>query len=437
MNYVIFILIFIIAILSYNNLTKSYSFVLFLYLIMPSSMAFPFSVFGISFVFSVARSFLLGFIFAFIGNLVSGRLKIKFIRTTCDKILLFLILYLFLSLSWGVNLDYDLKIIFSEPWLLGFLGYFISMNLFINKIIFLKLLKIIFIAIIIISFYGFLEIITNKTITSFPIISSLTGLNLKTYEYIQTTIGSRGGYARASGTFWNNIIYGIALTVFYPFFLILRKTMKGKLLNLTLIISSIAGILTVSRTAWFSVFYAVGLNFKKYKALFIGLTVIFFLVLLPFLKTSFKEDGYIDSTGYSIKSREVVLFPVLYDLQLQNKILFGFGIGSYIYARQNVDNEIKIIRLPGDNSFAQQIFTIGVIGNILFLLFFLFYYFDLRKNTNKNDAFLFDIKTATSQMILIQLTLFFVSNSLFQDPRLSFVFFSVLGAVKGTVMSKV
>lgn len=433
-TYLSLIFIIFIFVYTYNKPVHSFSLLLVFYLIIPPSVAFPISFLGIHLVLSLPRIYLIGVILAFISSWLTGRLKVKFIKSSSEKVLIFFIFYLLISLSWGINLSFDLKLLFSEQWFLGFMGYFIAMNIFTNQKALWFLFKKIFVSIIVLSVYGFIEILTQRTITDLPIIRSMTGLDLENSKYIPKTIGERGGFARASGTFWNTIIYGLALTLFFPYFMIIRKTVNSMLLKWTFLISSIGGLLTISRTAWFSIIYAVGLNFRKNKVLFISILIVFFVFLLPFLNREFNRVGYIDKTGLNIESRLVALRPVLNELNLQ-KFLGGFGIGSYIFSIQEI-NTINITRLPGDNTFAQRIFTTGIIGVFIFLFFFLCYYRNLIKNTDKNNSFSSSVIKATKQMIIIQLTLFFVSNSLFQDTRLSFVFFSVLGAVKGTIKSK-
>jgi len=430
----IFILIIILLFFSFTFTVKkpvqSFGMVIMLYLIIPPSVAFPVSFLGLAFILSLPRIYFIGLLLGFFVSAWMGKIRISIVKSTSDKVLVLLILYLIISFYWGISLLYDLKIFFSEQWFLGFLGYFIASNIITSEKSLWYILKKVFISIIILSLYGFLEILSKKTITDFPVIRSFTGIDLQNSKYIHSTMGERGGFLRPSGTFWNNIIYGIALTLYYPYFLNMKKVLKNKWNNIGLIFASLGGLATISRTAWFSIIYAFGLNFKKYKYLTITVLIIFFIVFLPFLNSSFNKSGYIDKSGLSMESRLVVLTPVFNDLKF-SKLLTGYGVGSYIYSITKV-NDIEIQRLPSDNSLAQRVFTTGIIGVFLFFLFLFYYYRDLTKAT-KND-FLTSVSKATGQMILIQLTLFLVSNSLFQDPRLSFVFFSTLGAIKGTTL---
>ena len=44
------------------------------------------------------------------------------------------------------------------------------------------------------------------------------------------------------------------------------------------------------------------------------------------------------------------------------------------------------------------------------------------------------ICTKGKQVLIIQITLFFISNSLFQDVRLNFLFFSMFGAISSVLL---
>jgi len=435
MNFVFFLLFIFFLIYSYKSTVYSFSLLLLLFLITPPTIAIPVSLFGIGIIFSLPRLYFLSFILVFLMKLLIKKTRLKIVRSSDDIILLLYIIYTIISLSWGLDLNFDLKILFSEQYLLAFLTYFIAANI-INKVDQIKVLfKYLFVALIFLSIYGFIEMIFQTTISNFPLIRAIAGFNIDDSDFISKSIGDRGGFARVSGTFWNNIIYGIALTLFFPFFLRSGKVFKGSIFRFSIYFSTIAGLLTISRTAWFSMIYALGLNFKKHKVLFVIVLIALFTFLLPFLRFDFIKTKYIDTSGVSIASRIVVLSPVFNDLSTK-EIFWGLGVGSYLYSNINKVSTTNIERLPSDNSFAQRVFTNGLIGVILFILFFYLYYRNISPKAKNIEPISFGITKATSQMLLIQLTLFFVSNSLFQDPRLSFVFFSVLGAVKGVVSNK-
>ena len=426
----LFLLSFVFGVYSYRwNRVKALSFLLFLYLVIPPNIAVPFDLGGIDLTMSFVRTYFLGIIGAF----VFLPKKNPFHYNEANKILIILIVFLFCSLAWGHSVSHDLKILFSEKLLLGFFGYYLFQRTFRKIHDLIYLLKILYLAILILSLYGLIEIITGKTIEDFQLVASLSSLDYSSESYHFKSGGittTRGGLLRPSGTFWNNIIYAIALSFMVPYMLLCssRFYFKNRTFKRSLVFLST--LLTVSRSGWFSLLLAFSLNAKKYaKSTFVIFSLFIFL-LLPFLTADFKETGYADTTGLSFESRLSYVIPVFSELRFFDQIR-GLGIGTFNFAIETGNKTTFISRLPADNTFGQFIFSYGFIGTFLFVTFFIqiFRSLSLKLKKEGNSPLIISIFTASKQVLIIQFSLFFLSNSLFQDVRLNLVFFSMFGAI--------
>ena len=424
------------------NRAKALSFLLFLFLVVPPAIAVPIEIFGINLVFSVVRGYFLGIIVSFI---IRSK-KNKFEYNTTNIFLILFIIFLFSSLSWGKFILYDLKILFSEKLLLAFLGYYIFIRSFQTLDELMYLFKILYLSIIVISFYGFIEIITGKTIEDFQLVSYFSSLDYSSDLYhfksgglfddnTGTSNNTRGGFLRPSGSFWNNIIYAIALTFMTPYIITIRSRfyVKNKIFKQFMVFSS--SLLTISRSAWFSILYAFMLNFKKNKFISIILITIFAFILLPFLTLDFSNRGYADGSGLAFASRFAYIIPVFNELSSLD-LLRGLGVGTFNFAIDTDQKTTFISRLPADNTFAQFVFSYGLLGTFLFLTFFanIFRSLSLKFKEKSNSFQINSILTASKQVLIIQITLFFISNSLFQDVRLNFLFFSMFGAISSVLL---
>ena len=420
---------------------KSLCFLLFLYLVIPPAIALPVEIAGINLTFSLPRVYFLGIIISFFFQSKRNKFKIS----PANGYLILFIIFLFCSLFWGKFLLFDLKILFSEKLLLGFLGYYIFIRTFRTVDELMYLMKILYLSVIFISFYGFIEIITQKTIEDFQLISYFSSLDYSSdlyhfktggfENYSEASSNSRGGFLRPSGSFWNNIIYAIALTFMTPYIILINTGFyfKNKTIKQLIVFSS--SFFTISRTAWFSILYAFMLNFKKYKFTSTLLIVIFALVLLPFLALDFINRGYADTSGLSFLSRLSYVYPVFNELSFLD-LFRGLGAGTYNFAIELNQKSAFISRLPADNTFAQSIFLYGFLGTFLFLSFFyqIFKSISLKLKDKNNTIVVNSTLIASKQVLIIQITLFFISNSIFQDVRLNLVFFSMFGAISSVLL---
>ena len=333
---------------------------------------------------------------------------------------------------WGVSFRYDLKSFLSERWLLGFGAFFIAKDVFRDKNSILVLFKFLFLASIILSIYGLIEFITATPLMQLPFFRSLVLID-SSYESPafnpNKEFVTRGSMIRLSGTFWNSIIFSLALTFLYPYYLTLKR-FKIKYLRIGFIPVTLVAILTIGRTAWFSMMLALFFNLKKNKTLTLIAVCFFTLFAIPFFNQNIENQSYLDQNIFSINSRTYTL-PILFITPIK-KLLFGNGIGSYFFAVEN--DELSIFtRICGDNSLLQIVYILGISGVLFILIFFISYYIFLKKLRVffAPDSFESNLLKGSMIMIAIQMAIFAITNSIFQDTRLFFIFFSLLGAIRG------
>jgi len=434
---VLFFSIFLFGIYFTNkSIINSYCLTLLSYLIISYDVGLGLNLFGVNYVISCSRTYLLAFVLTYLFKKISTANKNQYLKSNTDRLLLFLLIYVFLSLFWGISLAYDLKNFFSERWLLGIGAYFISKDLFRTKESIIILLKYLFLSLMILATYGIIELFTSTPLMQLPFFRSFVFLDTSFESSVyqpHRMLGYRGGLLRIEGTFWNSIIYSIALTFLYPLYLVMRK-FDVKYLKMGFIPVTIVAILTMGRTAWFSIILALFFNFNKNKLLTILAICCLFFIAIPYFNENIETKSELDQSIFSINSR-IYTLPIIYELPI-NMLLYGNGIGSYFYAVIN-DKYMPYSKLCGDNSLLQIIYTIGVIGAGIFLFFFGSYYLYLLKTQRKylKNSFEYNLIKGTRIMLIIQMILFVMTNSIVQDTRLLYVFFSFLGALGGYLQS--
>jgi len=417
---------------SNKSILNSFCFLLLSYFILYYNIGFQLKFIGVNSVLSFSRVYFLAFLIVYFYKRFHSKNKIPFIESKGDNILLLFLFYIFLTFFWGISFVYDLKNFFSERWLFGFGAYFIAKDVFRTKQSIIILFKFLFLALIILSAYGLIEFVTATPLMQLPFFRSLNLID-SSYESLAFNPNegfvTRGSMLRLSGTFWNSIIFSIALTFLYPYYLLL-KNFNIKYLKISFIPLTLVAILTIGRTAWFSMILALIFNIKKYKFLTFIAILLFIIIAIPFFNQNIENANYLDQDIFSVASRMYTL-PIL--LEIPSKlILLGNGIGSYFYAVEQ--SQITIFTtLCGDNSLLQFLYIIGVIGALFLFIFIGNYYFHLKKLTKDyiKDSFEYNLLKGTQIVIIIQMILFMITNSIFQDTRLLFIFFSLLGAIKG------
>lgn len=421
-----------------KSIVHSFCYLLLSYFILSYNIGFQINLFGTNSVVSFSRVYLIAFLLVYLYKRINSKNKIRFIESNNDLFLFLFLFYIVFSMFWGVSFSYDLKSFFSERWLLGFGAFFIAKDVFRTKETIFTLFKYLFLSSIILTIYGLIEFITSTPLMQLPFFNSLILLD-PSFESLaynpNKEFVTRGSMLRLSGTFWNSIIFSIALTFLYPYYLILRRY-NIKFLKMGFIPVTLVAILTIGRTAWFSMMLALFFNLKRYKILTILAICTFYIIAIPYFNQNIEDQNYLDQNIFSINSRTYTL-PILLIVPIKS-LIFGSGIGSYFYAIEN-DNLTIFTRLCGDNSLLQIIYIIGFIGAFFILVFFISYYNNLKKIRIffKEDSFESSLLKGTQVMIIIQLVIFVITNSIFQDTRLIFIFFSLLGAIRGYFNSQI
>lgn len=438
-QFILFFLIFFVGIYYTNkSVLNSYCFLLLSYFILSYNIGFQIKLLGINYVLSFSRVYFAAFLLVYLFKRFYSKNKNIYLVSSSDRLLLLLLFYIILTMFFGVSLSSDLKSFLSEKWLLGFGAFFIAKDVFRTKDSIVTLLKYLFLSTIIIAIYGIIEFVTRTPLMQLPFFRSMVLIDtLDKSPIFEPNIGfvTRGSMLRLSGTFWNSIIFSIALTFLYPFYLSM-KTFNIKYLKLGFIPITLVAILTIGRTAWFSMILALFFNMKRNKLLTIIAIFCFTFIAIPYFNQNIENKNFLDQNIFSINSRTYTL-PILLLIPFKT-LLVGNGLGSYIYALENEELTI-FTRLCGDNSILQIIYTLGIIGAVMIIIFFGRYYSYLRK-TRKNfekDSFEFNLIKSTQVVIIIQMTLFIITNSIFQDTRLFFIFFSLLGAISGYLNSTI
>jgi hypothetical protein len=301
----------------------------------------------------------------------------------------------------------------------------ISYDLLKDKSDFLILIKYLSFSILIVCLLGDLEVLTGLRISNLIFKFHLTNLDEK--DFFQFAGGTdfyyRGGFPRIESTYTHSIFLGIALTFMLPILLFNKVEEYKTLFKLTILVSIITAFFTFSRTAWLGILVPFIVNTKK--NIFLSVFIISFILFigLPFLNKDFSESGYAKSS-LSLQNRTILLDLVFSEVSFKTLIM-GVGLTEV-----NSEEKFNFIEaLPNDNSFAQYLFTRGILGTIMFLFSFLFLINQLRKNMKNLLEENKKLVKSILMIIYIQLAIYFISNSIFQEPRIWFVLFALIGLV--------
>jgi hypothetical protein len=409
------------------------------YLVIPTSVGFRVPT-GLPLpILTIPRAVFAGFLLGFAVN----RLFAPIPRRDLPRGALYLALYvLFVLLEspFGLSPDYNLKVLFSERLVGGLIILLVSYSIVRGAGDFVFLLRGLYVGAILVALVAFWEAATGTRFNNLPFIQSASELDVGTFAQAAGGQGfsNRGGILRVESTYEHSIFLGLALTMLLPFLLTIRARARSGLERLAIPLLILGAVLTVSRTAWFSIVIASFLAGKRSRALFVLSVLTLVLIGLPFLTRSFEETAYVGDTRVSSAARWDLLTAAARNME-GRQLLLGFGVGApqflannYGTAQSFLLSSASLQRVPSDNSLALTLLSVGVIGTALFLLALLTIVYPLVIRTRGAPE---DVDTllvrATVYCVAIQVAVFSISNSVFQHPRLSVVFFGLLGSGLG------
>jgi hypothetical protein len=423
-------------VLTLFNTRSALGFLLFITLSLNYNLGYSFFVFGGKIILSFSRIAIFSFLIVFVIKLIRDKIYFDLqpwkliIKHKLFKFIVFFLVYLF-CMSFNDNLvlqSYNFKDFLSERYFLGFIFLIISWISFRN---FRDLghLKIpLFCSFTILTIYGLIELFSSRDIMTY---SFWQDFLISTADYDEKfmwadELNSRSNFLRLKGSFWNSIIYSIALTFALPYFEFFNfKWFKYFVISLA--------FLTVGRTAILSIllWQVLKLKLRSWKFYFSVFIIVITLVLFNFLLFSEQLDDISDQSFFDFSSR-LDTIGLLDAIDFQ-RLFLGFGPGAFHYFIIEHD-----VLLPGffvgDNGLYNSIFTLGFFGSLFFLYIFYTIFAELKKTQFETNMETVEVRNALRIMLIIQLSIFLVSNSIFSDTRLVLAFFILIGASLGVTM---
>ncbi len=389
-------------------------------------------------ILTVPRAVLAGFLLGYGVNRLFAAVARRGVPPAAWYFLLF-ILYLLVTTPLAVSPQYNLKIIFSERIVGGAILLWIAYTLVRTEEDFVFVLRGLCVGALLVAAIALWEAATGTRFNNLAIIREASRLDVQAFTATAGGVGlaRRGGILRVESTYEHSIYLGLALTILLPFLLMLRGRVRSRLWDLTLLLVLFASVFTVARTAWFSVVAAAFLAGKKSRGLFVLASLALVLLGLPFLTRSFRKVAYVDPTALSARGRWDLLVAAVQNLE-GKRVLVGFGIGSPEYLADAYGTREALLlatrslqRIPTDNSLAIMLFSVGLIGTGLFLWLLWKSARFLIVGSGGPETVASLLARATLYCLMIQVAIFSISNSVFQEPRLSVVFFALLGSGLG------
>ncbi len=409
------------------------------YLVVPTAIGFRAPAGWPIPILSITRTYFLGFLLGFAVNRMFAAVPPRRTPFIVLNFALF-VLYVAVTSFFSPTREWDIKLLLSEKVVGAMLIFVIAYTVIRREQDFLYLLRGLYAGVIIVALVALAEAATGARFNSLPLLRSLSELDPESYTRVVggTEFAERGGLVRVESTYEHSIYLGLALTMLLPFLLTLRQRVRSLLAAVTVPGSILAAIFTLSRTAWFSIVGAAFFAGKKNRPLLVLTSLALFLVGVPFLARSFRESSYLDTSAFAAQSRIRLLVNTLENIPLRTG-LFGIGFGGVDYMLTDYESRNlfqqatkSLARLPADNSLATSLLTTGVVGTTLFLSIFYrlgrFLRQAVRRSSDELGALLL---RATLYCLVIEVAIFFISNSVFQNPRLTVVLFAVLGSAMG------
>ncbi len=408
------------------------------YMVIPTSVGFR-APSGLPLpILTIPRAVFAGFLLGYAVNRMFVGVARRGVPPAAWYFVLF-ILYLLATTPLGLSTQYNLKVIFSERIVGGAILFWIAYTLVRSDTDFVFVLRGLCVGALVVAGIALWEAATGTRFNNLPLLRQASQLDVEAFTL---TVGggglaTRGGILRVESTYEHSIYLGLALTMLLPFLLVLRTKVRSWLWDGTLVSVLLASIFTVSRTAWFSIVAAAFFAGKKSRTLFVLTALALLLLGLPFLTGSFRQIGYVDPTALSARGRWDLFVMAVQNLE-GKRAMFGFGVGSPQFLADSYGSRAALLlasrsleRIPTDNSLAITLFSVGVVGTGLFLWLLWKAARFLLAWSRGPESVGSSLARAMLYCLLIQVAIFSISNSVFQHPRLSVLFFALLGSGLG------
>ena len=387
---------------------------------------------------SITRTYFLGFLLGFAVNRMFAAVSRRPMPWIAINFAIY-VAYIIATSFFSLSRQWDVKDLLSEKVIGAMVIFFIAYWVIRRDEDFLYLLRGLYVGVVVLALVALGEAATGARFNSLSLVRSLSELDPETFALTAggTVFAERGGFTRVESTFEHSIYLGLALTMVLPFLLTLRRRVPSVLAAVTVPSSVLASIFTFSRTAWLSVVGAAFFARRSNRTLFVLTLLALLFIGVPFLTRSFQTSSYIDTSAFAARSRVSLLVNTVQNVSLRTG-LFGIGLGGIDYLLSDFETRRlfqlgtqSLERIPADNSLAASFLTTGLIGTGLFLLIFYrlarFFHEAARGSSGLRRLLL----RATLYCLVVQVAIFCISNSVFENPRLTVVLFALLGSAVG------